>query len=62
MEPIPDGFDENSESKLVAEIKFVDEIKKLVPDILEHIFSYLGKMFEKIRRGRETDKTQSQTC
>jgi len=47
MEPIPDGFDENSESKLIAENKFIDEIKKSVPDILEYIFDILVKCLEK---------------
>ena len=47
MEPIPDGFDENSESKLIAENKFIDEIKKSVPDILEYIFDILVKCLER---------------
>ena len=47
MESIPDGFDENSESKLIAENKFIDEIKKSVPDTLEYIFNVLVKCLER---------------
>ena len=47
MEPIPDGFEENSESKLIAENKFIDEIKRSVPDILEYIFNVLVKCLER---------------
>ena len=41
MESIPDGFEENSESKLISENKFIDEIKSLTPDILAYIFDVL---------------------
>jgi hypothetical protein len=47
MEPIPDGFDANSESKLIAENKFIDEIKKSVPDTLAYIFDILVKCLER---------------
>jgi hypothetical protein len=47
MESIPDGFDENSESKLIAENKFIDEIKGYVPDILAYIFDILVKCLER---------------
>jgi hypothetical protein len=47
MEPIPDGFDENSESKLIAENKFIDEIKNSVPDTLAYIFDILVKCLER---------------
>jgi len=47
MESIPDGFDENSESKLIAENKFIDEIKKSVPDTLAYIFDILVKSLER---------------
>jgi hypothetical protein len=47
MESIPDGFDENSESKLIAENKFIDEIKKSVPDTLAYIFNILVKCLER---------------
>ena len=47
MEPIPDGFDENSESKLIAENKFIDETKKSVPDTLAYIFDILVKCLER---------------
>ena len=47
MESVPDGFDENSESKLIAENKFIAEIKNSVPDILKYIFDILAKCLEK---------------
>jgi hypothetical protein len=47
MEPIPDGFDENSESKLIAENKFIDEIKKSVPATLAYIFDIILKCLER---------------
>jgi hypothetical protein len=47
MESIPDGFDENSESKLIAENKFIDETKKSVPDTLAYIFDILVKCLER---------------
>ena len=47
MESIPDGFDENIESKLIAENKFIDEIKRSVPNILEYIFNVLVKCLER---------------
>jgi energy-coupling factor transporter ATP-binding protein EcfA2 len=53
MESIPDGFDKNSESKLIAENKFVQGIKKSVPDILAYIFDVLVKalaMYEEVER------------
>ena len=46
MESIPDGFEENSESKLVSENKFIDEIKKSVPDILRYVFDVLTKVLK----------------
>jgi hypothetical protein len=53
MESIPDGFEENSESKLISENKFIDEIKSLVPDTLAYIFDVLVeclKRYEEIAR------------
>jgi hypothetical protein len=47
MESIPDGFDEDSESKLIAENKFIDEIKRLIPDRLAYIFDVLVKALER---------------
>jgi hypothetical protein len=47
MEPIPDGFEENSESKLISENKFIDEIKSLTPDILAYIFDVIAKCLER---------------
>ncbi len=47
MESIPDGFDEDSESKLIAENKFIDEIKRLIPDNLAYIFDVLVKALER---------------
>jgi hypothetical protein len=47
MESVPDGFDENSESKLIAENKFIDEIRKSVPDTLAYIFDILVKCLER---------------
>ncbi len=47
MESVPDGFDENSESKLIAENKFIDEIIKSVPDTLAYSFDILVKCLEK---------------
>jgi hypothetical protein len=47
MESIPDGSDENSESKLIAENKFIDEIKNSVPDILKYIFDILAECLER---------------
>ena len=47
MEPIPDGFDENSESKLIAENKFIDEIKKSVPATLAYIFDIMVKCLQR---------------
>jgi hypothetical protein len=41
MESIPDGFEENTESKLISENKMIDEIKSLIPDILAYIFDVL---------------------
>ena len=40
MGSIPDGFEENSESKLISENKFFDEIKSLTPDILAYILMF----------------------
>ena len=53
MDSIPDGSDENSESKLIAENKFIDEIKSSVPDILKYIFDVLAeclKSYEEVAR------------
>jgi hypothetical protein len=53
MESIPDGFDENSESKLISENKFIGEIKSLAPDILAYIFDVLVeclKRYEEVAR------------
>ena len=53
MGSIPDGYDENTESKLIAENKFFDEIKNLVPDILKYIFDVLAeclKRYEELSR------------
>jgi hypothetical protein len=53
MESIPDGFEENSESKLIAENKFIDEIKSLVPDTLAYIFDVVVeclKRYEEIAK------------
>jgi energy-coupling factor transporter ATP-binding protein EcfA2 len=53
LEPIPDGFDGNSQSKLIAENKFFNEIKKSVPDMLAYIFDVLVKalaMYEEVER------------
>jgi hypothetical protein len=47
MESIPDGFDENSESKLIAENKFIEEIKRLIPGKLAYIFDVLVKALER---------------
>ncbi len=47
MEPIPDGFDANSESKLIAENKFLDEIKKSVPATLAYIFDIMVKCLQR---------------
>jgi hypothetical protein len=53
MESIPDGFEENTESKLISENKFINEIKSLVPDTLAYIFDVLVeclKRYEEIAR------------
>lgn len=53
LEPIPDGFDGNSESKLIAENQFFNELKFMVPDILAYIFDVLVKalaLYEVIAR------------
>jgi hypothetical protein len=53
MESIPDGFEENTESKLISENKFIDEIKSLTPDILAYIFDILVeclKRYEEVAR------------
>ena len=47
MESIPDGFDENSESKLISENKFIEEIQSLVPDILAYIFDVLAECLKR---------------
>lgn len=47
MESFPDGSDENSESKLIAENKFIDEIKNSVPDILKYVFDILVECLER---------------
>jgi hypothetical protein len=47
MESVPDGSDENSESKLISENKFIAGIKSSVPDILEYIFNVLVKSLER---------------
>jgi hypothetical protein len=53
MESIPDGFEENTESKLISENKFINQIKSLVPDTLAYIFDILVeclKRYEEIAR------------
>lgn len=53
MDSVPDGSEENSESKLIAELKFIDEIKNSTPDILQYIFDVLVeclKRYEEVER------------
>lgn len=47
MESIPDGFEENTESKLISENKLIDEIKSLTHDILAYIFDILVECLRK---------------
>jgi predicted Zn-dependent protease with MMP-like domain len=47
MESVPDGSDENSESKLISENKFIAGIKSSIPDILEYIFNVLVKSLKR---------------
>jgi predicted Zn-dependent protease with MMP-like domain len=46
MDSIPDGIDENSESMLIAETKFIDDVRKLLPDILKYIFDVIVKALQ----------------
>jgi hypothetical protein len=51
MESIPDGFEDNSKSKLIAENELFNEIKSMVPDILAYVFDILAeslKSYEEI--------------
>ncbi len=41
MDSIPDGTDGISESKLIGENEFIDEIRKSLPEILAYIFNVL---------------------
>lgn len=47
MDSIPDGFDGTSESKLIGENKFYNEIRKSLPDILAYIFGILVRALSK---------------
>jgi hypothetical protein len=46
MESIPDGFEENSKSMLIAENKLFEEIKMSIPDLLAYIFEVIARYLE----------------
>lgn len=47
MNPIPNGYGETSESKLIGEKKFINDIRQYLPDILAYIFNVLVQALSK---------------
>lgn len=47
MESVPDGFDGTSDSQLIGENKFINEIRRSLPDILAYIFDVLVQALRK---------------
>jgi hypothetical protein len=41
MDSIPDGYDGTSESKLIGENKFINDIRQSLPNILAYVFNVL---------------------
>ena len=56
MESIPDGFEENTESKLISENKFIDEVKSITPDIIAYIFDILVECLKRYEEVAEQVK------
>jgi hypothetical protein len=56
MDSIPDGYDGTSESKLIGENQFINDIRQSLPEILAYIFSVLVQVLRKFEEIKDQIK------